>query len=368
MYIECVYHRDNRLMRCGRISVAGDAEEIAVSPKPKYRQRHGKRLNPYSTTGLDKFESIYAELSAKREYIAQKTGAPEAMVRFVSSKKGWIPVVLGARDQEMRKKTSGGDADGVSIVVPAENNNGKTGVELSKDEGNDITVERENISISVLDERRHSLVMQWSRFLQNTTLGFLGVSAMLVKFIVCGASCLAVLFGNPNPSQEAIAEQQDGNRRIPRAPGLTVSAPASPLGAHGDPTDFLATASPRAAKPQNIDSEHKHHQSKVEKYRRAVSMDNRPTRLARSDSFFRPAMAYDANLGATVMILTLLCFVFYGRFCAIFFTCACLYLFTMFREGSERKNRNNDCRMVDLQSSEYRKKLIRNGFMERKHN
>jgi hypothetical protein len=81
-------------MHCGKISLESDAEEIAVSPKPKYRQRHG-RLNPYSTTGLDKFESIYVELSAKREYIAQKTGAPEAMVRFVSSKKGWIPVVLG---------------------------------------------------------------------------------------------------------------------------------------------------------------------------------------------------------------------------------------------------------------------------------
>jgi hypothetical protein len=176
-----------------------------------------------------------------------------------------------------------------------------------------------------------------------------------------------VIFGNPNTSQEAIAEQQDGNRKIPRAPDLTVSAPASPLGAHGDPTDFLATASPRAVKPKNIDSDYKHHQSKVEKYRRDVSMDKRPTRLARSDSFFRSAMAYDANLGATVMILTLLCFVF-CRFCAIFFTCACLYLFTMFREGSERKNRNNDSRMVDLQSSEYRKKVIRDGFIERKHN
>jgi len=148
-------------MRHGRISVEGDAEKMAVSPRTKYRQRHGKRLNPYSTIGLDKFESVHAELSAKREYIAHETGAPEAMVRFVSSKKGWIPVVLGDRGREIRRKNSGGDPAGVSIVGPSENNNDETGGELRKDEGNDIIGESESISISVLDERNqhgHSMV------------------------------------------------------------------------------------------------------------------------------------------------------------------------------------------------------------------
>jgi hypothetical protein len=86
-----------------------------------------------------------------------------------------------------------------------------------------------------------------------------------------------VIFGDPNTTQEAIAEQQDDNRKIPRAPDLTVSVPTSPLGAHCDPTDFLATASARAVKPKNINSDCKHHQSKVGKYRRDVFMDKRPT-------------------------------------------------------------------------------------------
>lgn len=343
MYISrCILSAENRLIHCGRLSMVGDAEEIMVSPGPRYRPRHGQRSNPYSTTGLDEFESICAELSAKRERFAQKTGAPQALVRFVSSRKGWTPVVIGARDHKIGRKNTGGEAAGVSNAVPAENNNEETGVELmGKDERNDNNCKSESILISGFDERSHSLVMPWSRFLKNTTFGVLGVSEMLVKFIVCGASFLAVLFENPNlnPSREAIAEQEDSSRKIIRAPGSTVSAPTSPRKAHGDPTDFLAPACPTALKPKNIDSEHKNHQSKAKKYRRVVSIDNRPARPERPDCFYGPAMAYNANRGATVMILILLCFVFYGRFCAIVFTFVCMYLFTMFREDSERINK-----------------------------
>lgn len=102
-------------MRCGRISVDGDAEEIALSRRPKSRQKREKRQNPYSTRGLDKFESVCSELSSRRQYIAKKTGVPEAMVRFVDSKNGWIPFVVGARE-EMGKKNSGEVAGRVSIV------------------------------------------------------------------------------------------------------------------------------------------------------------------------------------------------------------------------------------------------------------
>jgi hypothetical protein len=111
-------------------------------------------------------------------------------------------------------------------------------------------------------------------------------------------------------------------------------------------------------KPKNIDPEHKHNQSKAKKYRRDVSMDNRPTRLERSDSFYRSSMAYDDNVGENVMIITLLFFIFYGPFCAISFTCACFYLIKMFIKDSERINRINDS-MVDLQSSEYKRRVIK---------
>ena len=253
----------------------------------------------------------------------------------------------------------GGDPVGFSIVGPSENYNDETGGELRKDEGNDIIGESESISISVLDERNHSMVIPWSRLLKKTALGVLGVSAMWVKFIVSWASFLAALYRNPNnTTQEAIAEQEDGSRRCPPPSALTMSAPTSSLRAHGNPTDFWATVSPNVVKPKNIDPEHKHNQSKAKKYRRAVSMDNRPTKPERSDSFYRSSMAYDYNVGENVMIITLLFFIFYGPFCAISFTCACFYLIKMFIKDSERINRINDS-MVDLQSSEYRRRVIK---------
>lgn len=249
-------------MHCGRVCVKGEAEENAISPRPRSRQKHGKRSNPYSACGLDKFQSVYAELSSKREYVANKTGVPEAMVRFVSSKNGWIPVVMGARDQ----KIHGGDAARVSTLVPAEDTNGETGGELRiKDERNDII---------------------------------------------------------------------DGSERK--------GAPTSAVRAHGDLTDFCATVSVQAVNPKNNDPEHnhRHHHSEVKTLRRAVSLDSwaspRPASpVLRSENFYRNTRAaefYDASVGAlTIMIITMFCFVFYGRLFAILFTSAWLYLVAMFR-------------------------------------
>ena len=89
----------------GSISVEGEAEEITVSPRTRYWQlRHGKRSNPYSTSGLDKFEDVYAELSARREYVAKNIGAPEALVKFAYSKNGWVPVVVRAKRRNPKEK------------------------------------------------------------------------------------------------------------------------------------------------------------------------------------------------------------------------------------------------------------------------
>jgi hypothetical protein len=110
----------------------------------------------------------------------------------------------------------GGDLVGFSIVGPSENYNDETGGKLRKDEGNDIIGESESISISVLDERNHSMVIPWYRLLKKTAFGVLGVSAMWVKFIVSWASFLAALYRNPNnTTQEVIAEQEDDSRRGP---------------------------------------------------------------------------------------------------------------------------------------------------------
>lgn len=396
-------------MRCGKILVKGEAEEIAVSPKPKSRQRHGKRSNPYSTRGLDKFKSVYAELSARREYIAEKTGAPEALVRFAYSKNGWIPVVVRGIDVT-GTKNSGAGAAGVSILGPVVKNNGQDGELRKEDAENRMNGLSKSISICVFDESSHSLVMPWSRILKTTSFGLFGLSAMWVKrsafpaaaamavvmavggvmcmkkFLLSGVSYFATLFRNPrNPKAsqngggaEAVAEQRDidkFSRSIPRT-GLTVSAPSSPVRAHVQRTLFSATASPRVVKPKVINLELKrlHHQSKAKKFRRFVSMDNRPSGPVREDSFYRrtrPAMTYNSSVDATAMIITLLCLVFFGRLCAIFFTCACWYLLPMLGKNSETTrgmSRNNNSRIVDQQSSENRKKAIRDGLVQRKHN
>lgn len=135
---------------CGRTSLNGKPEKI--SPWPKHEQRP----NPFSTSGLDKFHSLCAELSARRKYIANKIGVPEDMVRFVASNKGWVPILIGVRDEGTRKKNSDGDASEDWILGPENNKNGGIGGELKrKDEGDDISGESERKGLS-LSTRTHA--------------------------------------------------------------------------------------------------------------------------------------------------------------------------------------------------------------------
>lgn len=225
------------------------AEEITLSPLPPMPKSHGKRSKPYSTSGLDQFQNVYAAPFAHEENISNE---PEAMARFVSSKRRRVPVVIGARDQESGRKNSGAGASRVSIPGSLEESN------------------------SV-----------------------------------------------------------------------------------------------------NHEQEHRHH-NRVKSFRRSMSRDyqhsSKPAiALPGSDSFNRrtkPTIASDARVGAIIMIIILFCFVLYGRLCAILFACACLYLLPKFREDSEsttEMNRDNDIRMVYLQSNEYKKKVIMDGFMDRTH-
>jgi hypothetical protein len=142
------------------------------------------------------------------------------------------------------------------------------------------------------------------------------------KFILSGVSYFTTLFRNPrNPKTsqnergvEEIAEQREVyklGKRTPRL-GLTGSAPSSPLRAHVQPIEFSTSASPRAEKQKTIDPEDKHHQSKAKKFRKVVSMENRPIRTSRpqdSDRLYKstsPTMANDGSVGTTVMIIMLL--------------------------------------------------------------
>lgn len=355
-------------MRCGRILVEGEAEEISDLPKPRSWQRNGKKSNPFSARGLDKFQSVYAELSARRKCVAKETGVPEAMVRFAYSKKGWTPLLVRAGETIGKTKVGRGN------LRLLENNNGeKDGELIRKAQGNHINGESEGISISMLDESSHCLVMPW--FFISRVFGLSAMSvrrsaipaaaAMAVggvqcmkKFILSGLLFSSLFFrnpGNPNPNQnglslEATAEKKDTEKvmKLTPRPGLNVNAiaPSTPLRSSVHPIEFLASASPRAVKPKKVNDKHnRHHRNKSKaKIFRAVSMDNRPIRPPRtqgSDSFYRrtrPAMVYDARAVATAMIVTLFCLAFYGRLSAVFFTSAWWYIVPIFCHHSERKD------------------------------
>lgn len=296
-------------MRCGRILVIGEAEEIAVSPRMRSRQKHGKRSNPYSTSGLDKFQSVNAELSAKRKYIANKTGVTEDMVKFVSSKKGWVPVVIGARDQGTEKKNNGEDASGVLILGPPELNIGEKGRESrKKDEGNGINGESEKRDVTVSAPTSHVRAHGDPTDLWVT------------------ASLQAVNLENIDPGHKKNHHPYHHRYSEPKMFRGFVSMDNCP--------------SARPAAP-----------------------------LMGSDSFYMktsPAVTYDDSVCAlTVMISMLFCFVFYGRLCVILFTCALLYLVPMFREDSENREMiriNNNGGMEHLQPSETREMVDHGGI------
>lgn len=80
--------------------------------------------------------------------------------------------------------------------------------------------------------------------------------------------------------------------------------------------------------------------------------------------------SYDAVVGMSVVVVTLVIMVFWGRICAILCTSAWLYYIPRFRkrggenDESDLGKRQND---VDLDSEEYKKRVIMEGLLERNH-
>lgn len=364
-------------MRCGSILVKGEAEEMVDSPRPRSRQGHGRRSNPFSTSGLDKFQSVSADLSARRERMAKETGVPESMVRFEYSKMGWTPFVV-INGEVMRKENSGWATAGVSILGPAEINNGeKDGELMRKDKRNLINGESEGISISLLDERSHGLVMPWFWILK--AFGVLSLSAISVrrsgvpaatamsiggvvcmkKFVLSGVLCSSQLSRNPgNPHTSHNVDGVEANKEKTDIDKVSIISPTPDLdanaiaagsfwGSHIQPIEFMASDSPKAKEANDKHKRHHHSKTKGKTFR-IVPLDNRPTAPATAqgpNSFYRrtrPAMASDASAVATAMIITLFCLAFYGRLSAIFFTSAWWYVRSMFLHYSEKMNRKNN--------------------------
>lgn len=83
--------------------------------------------------------------------------------------------------------------------------------------------------------------------------------------------------------------------------------------------------------------------------------------------------SYDPIIGMSVLVVTLVIMIFWGRFCAILCTSAWLYFIPRFRDSVvvvDDDDHHDDAKMksknvVDLDSEEYKKKVIMEGLLGR---
>ncbi|KAL2339399.1 hypothetical protein Fmac_007339 [Flemingia macrophylla] len=80
--------------------------------------------------------------------------------------------------------------------------------------------------------------------------------------------------------------------------------------------------------------------------------------------------SYDPVVGMSVLVVTLVIVIFWGRLCAILCTSLWLYCTPRFRKVNDTNDphttKPNDV-VVDLDSEEYKKKVIMEGLLERNH-
>ncbi|XP_059294880.1 uncharacterized protein At5g23160-like [Lycium ferocissimum] len=74
---------------------------------------------------------------------------------------------------------------------------------------------------------------------------------------------------------------------------------------------------------------------------------------------------FDSVIGMSVLMVTLIIMLFWGKFCAILCTSAWFYFLPRFRAKNEAEQ--NDGNLDVLNSNEYKKKVVLNGFLERDH-
>lgn len=105
---------------------------------------------------------------------------------------------------------------------------------------------------------------------------------------------------------------------------------------------------------------------------RAKRQERRPSSTMQNQTTSKPTNArgsYDALVGMSVLLVTLMIMIFWGRLCAILCTSAWLYFIPRFRKDitvndDDPKTKSND---VDFDSEEYKKKVIMEGLLGRNH-
>ncbi|KAK4373465.1 hypothetical protein RND71_008849 [Anisodus tanguticus] len=79
---------------------------------------------------------------------------------------------------------------------------------------------------------------------------------------------------------------------------------------------------------------------------------------------------FDSIIGMSILMVTLLIMLFWGKACAIISTCAWFYFLPRFRPENEATVAGKIGRVadgVDMNSEEYKKKVVLEGFLERNH-
>lgn len=79
---------------------------------------------------------------------------------------------------------------------------------------------------------------------------------------------------------------------------------------------------------------------------------------------------FDSIIGMSILMVTLLIMLFWGKACAIVCTCAWFYFLPRFRPENEAVIAGKVGGVagdVDLNSEEYKKKVVLEGFLERNH-
>ncbi|KAK4371291.1 hypothetical protein RND71_010766 [Anisodus tanguticus] len=78
---------------------------------------------------------------------------------------------------------------------------------------------------------------------------------------------------------------------------------------------------------------------------------------------------FDSIIGMSILMVTLLIMLFWGKACAIICTCAWFYFLPRFRPKNEAviAGKIGGIAGVDLNSEEYKKKVMLEGFLERNH-
>ncbi|KAH9303830.1 hypothetical protein KI387_008234 [Taxus chinensis] len=353
------------MIRCGRLSVAGEAEEII--PISQTRQRHTKpSSNPYSSRGLEKFARLKAELSARREYVARKTGTPEAMVKFADSGEGWVPVIV-------KNGFNGGQASILPPIRTKEDNQRKENYNSTqKDEENvEEADERYEDGVNGSASREETLPVTmpwWSGYLKATAIGVLIVSttllrkpaaamavAMVVGFLqklwLGGVMCMKRFIdtGISYFSENFPYWKRNPKIKTSFSHGGSVhplTAPCSPARGQATVVSALKNSSRRREHNTQLDD------IKKKKFQRKPKADGSMGRKWEGKGTTDPTVA------AIVGIVLLFFLVFYGRLSAICFTSAWWYVLPKFRSDEINAVSNNKNRMmVDLQTREYMKKV-----------